>query len=162
MRRSVRSERGAAAVELALFLPLLAFALAAASFVATLLLDYHSLTDLSESGVRYATRAQLNPETSGVYRFRPTAAEVVAYVEDSAGEQGLEVTSISVSPDPSASFPGTPVTVSVTARLGEGVLGALARNIAEGLPGSFGGGISQPDCEGDSFCLTSTATMREE
>lgn len=158
-----RAERGGAAVELAIFLPLLVFLATAAAFVVRLFLGYHALTDLSQTGARYATRAQLNPDAPGVYRFRPTAEEVVAYLEDVAGDQGLDLQGISVSPDPSTAFPDTPITVTVTAAIERGALGRAARGLTAAFPGFFGGGdVSPPVCAEDTFCLTTTATMREE
>ncbi|MGH2723197.1 MAG: TadE/TadG family type IV pilus assembly protein [Actinomycetota bacterium] len=146
-------ERGAAAVELVLFLPLLVFLVAAGVFVAHLVLQWGDLTDVSRAGARYATRASLDPERPGVYRFRPTGAEVASYIEGMAAEQGLDVTSVSVSPDPSTAFPDTPVTVIVTARVDPGPLG----RVANALFASF----SDAAC-GEDFCLTQSATMREE
>ena len=161
--RHPHRERGAAAVELALFLPLLVFAFAAVTSVVSLILDYHALTDISSTGARYATRAGLDPEDPGVYAFRRSVPQVRAYVSQLASREGLEVEAITVSPAPNQSFPGTPITVSVTARLGEGVFGAVARNVAEAFPGSFGDYEGVPaNCPEDAFCLTSTATMREE
>jgi len=163
IRLRLRRERGAAAVELALFLPLLVFAFAAVTSVVGLILDYHALTDISSTGARYATRAGLDPEDPGEYAFRRSVPQVQAYVNQLASREGLEVESITVSPAPNQSFAGTPITVSVTVRLAEGVLGALARNVADAFPGSFGGYEGPPaNCSEDAFCLTSTATMREE
>ncbi len=158
-----RRERGAAAVEFALFLPILAFIVAAAVFVVGLVLDYHTLTDISQSGARYATRAGLDPEDPFVYSFRRSPSQVVAYVKQLATKEGLTVESVTVSPSPAKSPPGTPITVTVTAKVGTGVLGSVAGGIADGFPGFFGGSdFPSGGCAEETFCLVSAATMREE
>jgi Flp pilus assembly protein TadG len=156
-------ERGAAAVEFALFVPILVFIAAASVFVVALVRDYHALTDISESGARYATRAGLDPENPGVYTFRRSSSQVVAYVTQLASNDGLTVETVTVTPNPATALPGTPVTVTVSARVGTGVLGSVARGIADAFPGFFGGSdFPSGGCAEDAFCLVSAATMREE
>jgi Flp pilus assembly protein TadG len=158
----LRQQRGAAAVELALFVPLLVLMFIGGAFVVRLALGYHALTDLSETGARYATRAQLDPDT-GEYRFRPTAAQVTAYIQTVADEKGLDLEAVSVSPDPSTAYPGTPITISLTAVMDRGVLGRAARELGEAFPGLLGDTDFPPEtCGEELFCLSTTATMREE
>jgi Flp pilus assembly protein TadG len=160
--RRLRDQRGAAAVELAMFVPLLVMMFTGAAFVVRLVLGYHALTDLSETGARYATRAQLDPDT-GEYRFRPTATEVTAYIQSVADEKGLDLQAVSVSPDPSTAYPGTPVTISVTAVIDRGVIGRAAREMGEAFPGMFGDADFSPEtCGEELLCLSTTVTMREE
>ncbi len=160
--KRLREQRGAAAVEMAIFVPLLVFLFTGAAFVVRLVLGYHALVDLSETGARYASRAQLDPDT-GEYRFRPTAAQVTAYIQSVADERGLDLEGASVSPDPSTAFPGTPITISVTAVVDRGVLGRAAREVGNAFPGMFGDAdFATPTCGDEGFCLTTTATMREE
>jgi Flp pilus assembly protein TadG len=134
-----RTERGAALVEIAIFLPLLVFLLAAATSVASIVTGYAKLTDASHAAARYATRAAIDPARTGTARYRPTADEVEAYVRSIAG---VPIDSVSVTPDPSVARPGTPITVVVVARVSSGPLGAVAGH--------------------DDVTFTSTTVMREE
>lgn len=152
MRSFFRHQRGGAAVELAIFLPLLFF-LAFGGFTTVMVLrDYSELNQLSQTGARYATRAALDPTRPTEYRFRPTADEVEAYVREVAA---LPVTSVEVAPDPSTASPGDEVTVTVHTTSDLGVFGWLA-NTMSGLVGG-----DEPFPEG-GIDMASTASMREE
>ena len=145
-------QRGGAAVELAIFLPLLFFLAFGAITTVRVLRDYSELNQLSQTGARYATRAALDPTRPTEYRFRPTSEEVEAYVTEVAE---LTVTSIDVTPDPSTAYPGDEVTVTVRSRTDLGVLGWLANTMA----GLVGGGDPFPE---GGLDMASTASMREE
>ena len=149
---SLRSERGVAAVELALMLPVLVFLVMAAVPVASAVIAYVDLNEASEAGARYATAAHLDPENPAVYRFRPDAAGVEAYVRR-VSDVPLE--SVTVAPDPASSLPGTQVTVTLTHRVSFGPLAG----VANGLAGLVGADDPFP---GGGVVLQSTATMREE
>jgi Flp pilus assembly protein TadG len=150
--RRLREERGLAMIEAALFLPLLVFLVMTAVPVVSSVITYVELNEVSEAGARYATAAHLDPENPTVYRFRPDAAGVVAYMRR-ISDVSLE--SVSVSPDPASSFPGTQVTVTVTHRVSFGPLASVANGLA-GLVGA------EPPFPGGDVVLSSTATMREE
>lgn len=147
----LRDQRGTAAIELALFLPLLVFVAVAATGIVRLVLDTSHLDHVAQAGARYATRAAPGADR-GEYRLRPTAAEVEAYVRAIAD---MPIESVEVAPDPSTALPGTAITVTVHARRDLGIVAssanALGRVVAGG-PVFTDGGIG----------LSSTAVMREE
>lgn len=132
-----RSERGSALVELAIFAPLAVLLFALSTSVVNIVITYSRLSDTSAAAARYATRAAADPEQPGAYRLRPTAADVEGYVRRIAT---VHVESVSVTPDPSTAFPGTPITVVIRARAPAGM---------------FGTGIG-------GFTLESITVMREE
>jgi Flp pilus assembly protein TadG len=152
IRRRLRSERGAAVIEAALVLPVLVFLVMTATPVVSSVISYIELNEVSEAGARYATAAHLDPENPTVYRFRPDAAGVVAYVRR-ISDVSLET--VTVTPDPASAFPGTQITVTVTHRVSYGPLATVANALA-GLVGS------EPPFPGGGAVVTSTATMREE
>lgn len=152
MNAFFRHERGGAAVELAIFLPLLFLLAFGALTTVHVFRDYSELNQLSQTGARYATRAALDPTRPGTYRFRPSSEEVADYVRDAAD---LDVTSVDVSPDPSSTYPGDEVTVTVRTHTDLGALGWLANTMA----GLVGGGDLFPE---GGLVMASTASMREE
>lgn len=147
-----RSERGIAAVELALVLPVVVFLVMTAVPVAAAVVAYVELNEASEAGARYATAAHLDPENPGVYRFRTDAAGVEAYVRRISD---VPLASVTVSPDPSAALPGTQVTLTLTHQVSFGPLATVANALA-GLVGA------DDPFPGGGVVLTSTASMREE
>jgi Flp pilus assembly protein TadG len=151
-RRGLRDERGLAAVEFALMLPLVVFLVMTAIPTVGSAIAYVDLNEASEAGARYATAAHLDPENPGVYRFRPTAAAVEAYLRRISD---VPLDSVTVSPDPATAMPGTQITVTVTHRVSFGPLARVANGLARLV------GADPPFPEGGSV-LTSTATMREE
>lgn len=151
-----RGEQGGALIEVALFLPLVVFMAAAATFVVGLLLDYATLNRLSETGARYATRVGPDPTRVGEYRLRPSATDVEAYVREIAD---LPLETVSVVPDPQSALPGDDVTVTVATRVGLGPLGRIVNGLVGAITGLFGG---DPPLPTDGFLLESTSVMREE
>jgi Flp pilus assembly protein TadG len=147
-----RSQRGIAAIELAIVLPLLVFLAMTAVPVIAMELNYAELNQVSQAGARYATAAHLDPETPGVYRFRPDTAAVEAYVRRISD---LPLDSVTVAPDPASSFPGDQITVTVTYRASLGPLATVANALA-GLV------RARPPFPEGGTVLTSTAVMREE
>lgn len=151
MNRRVRDDRGAAAVEFALLLPLVAFLAMAGVTAIRLFNDHGELTKLSSAGTRYATRAALDPDRAE-YRFRPNAAEVEAYIRSIAT---VPVDDVTVSPDPTTAFPGDEIVVTITTHTDAGPLASAANALAGIL------GQDDPFPDGDITYTTSTA-MREE
>jgi len=152
LRRRIRDQRGTAAVEFALFLPILVFLVMTAVPVVSTVIGYTQMNQVSEAGARYATAAHQDPENPDVYRFRPDAAAVVAYIHRISD---VPLDSVTVSPDPANAFPGTQITVTVTRNVSFGPLGRAANWIA-GMVNA-----DEPFPEG-GVVITSTATMREE
>lgn len=150
----LRREEGISALELGLVVPVL---LAIIAFTAPLVKagwEYISLTRATAHGVRYATRVDTNARmsTSGLTR-RPSAAEVDAFVRDAAG--GLQLDSVTVTPDPTSTLPGDVVTVRVSYEVSFGPLATLANAISQDL---LQGGAVLPQ----SKVVTVSATGREE
>ncbi len=152
LRRRIRDQRGTAAIEFALFLPIMVFIVMTAVPVVSSVIGYIQMNQVSEAGARYATAAHQDPENPGVYRFRPDAAAVVAYIRRISD---APLDSVTVSPDPANAFPGTQITVTVTKNVSFGPLGRVANWIA-GMVSA-----DEPFPEG-GVVITSTATMREE
>ena len=148
----VPDERGAASVELALWLPVLLLLVLAATSVAALVVDYGRATHLSASAARYATRSAVDPERPGDARLRPTSAEVDAYVRRVAR---VDVREVEVSPDPSRSFPGSDITVRIRSHTRLGPLAHAANGVFALLHQS-------PLFPDGGVDLTTVVTMREE
>ena len=149
--RAGRDERGAAAVELALVLPVLALVAMATAPLVRLYADHAQVVALAQHGARYATRADRDPERGDVARYRPTADEVRASVADAAE---IPVT-VTVTPSPDDALPGDSVTVIVVADRPIGPLGVVV-NAAAGLVGG------EPPFPDGGVELRSTVVMREE
>jgi Flp pilus assembly protein TadG len=152
LRRRLRSSRGTAMIELALFLPLLVFLVMTSVPAVSTVISYVELNEVTEAGARYATAAHLDPENPGVYRFRPDAEAVETYMRRISD---VTLDSVTVSPDPATAFPGTQITVTVTHHVSFGPVGRAA-NLLAGLVHA-----DHPFPEG-GVVITSTATMREE
>jgi Flp pilus assembly protein TadG len=146
----LRRERGAAAVELALFLPALVMLAAGAYAGAKIMLVHADLNGVTEAAARYATRAALDPTTPDAYTFRPTGAQVAAYVDDVAS---FPIDDVTVSPDPATVAPDTEVAVTVRTHVDLGLLNPVFGPLFES---------DDPACPANAICLTSTARMREE
>lgn len=147
-----RDDRGASAVELALFLPLIALLVALGVTTVHFVSARVHLDAVGGSAVRYATRAAADPGRAEGWRTRPTSAEVASHV---AGLSRLPVESVVVTPEPVSAHPGTEVTVEITAIHDPGVLADAANSIAS-LIGQ------EPPFPGGTIRLTSTATSRQE
>lgn len=151
-KSATQSERGAAAVELALFGAILCLLVGASVGALRLVADNNHLNQVTEAATRYATRSSQDPNLIGTYRTRPTAAEVTAYVESISN---LPVTAVEVTPDPTTAFPGDEVTVVVTVHHDAGPLADVANSLA-GLIGQ------DPIFPDGGMELRSAVTMREE
>ena len=152
MKTRFRSERGAAAVELALFLPIMLLLAALSVGAVRMVADQNHLNQITESAARYATRSAADPGSSGPYSTRRTTAEVVAYVERLSDLPVLETL---VSPEPALTFSGDDVTVTVTVQHDAGPL-ADAANALVGLIGQ------DPVFQEGGVQMRSAVTMRKE
>ena len=155
MRRFMRREEGAAAVEFGIILPILLVLLA---FVAPFIkfgYDYMVLQRAVSHGVRYASRADVNPveRSDGSLGRRPLPSEVQSFVADSSNGKVLANT-VSVTPNPTAALPGEPIVVEVDYEFTYGPLADIA-NAVKGL--FFGGGAFLPPTT-----VTVSARGREE
>ena len=146
------SDKGAAAVELALFLPLLVLLAALSVGAVRMVADQNHLNQVTETAARYATRSAADPGSSGPYSTRRTTAEVTAYVESLSD---LPVVETLVSPDPTLTFPGDDVTVTITVQHDAGPL-ADAANALVGLIGQ------DPVFPEGGMQMRSAVTMRKE
>ena len=147
-----RSETGGAAVELALFLPILVLLVAASVGAVRMVADQNHLNQVTESAARFATRSSVDPLNPEPYGTARTAAAVAAYVEELSDLPVLEVV---VTPEPTTAYPGTDVTVSITVHHDAGPL-ADAANAVAGLIGQ------DPVFPEGGRQMHSAVTMRKE
>ena len=146
------NETGAAALELALFLPVMALLIALGVSTTGMVADQNHLNHVTENAARFATRAAGDPSHPGPYGARPTPAAVAAYVEELSE---LPVLEVSVTPDPALVYPGEDVTVAVTLQHDVGPLGSAANALA-GLMGR------DPVFPEGEVQMRSAVTMRKE
>jgi len=156
MVRRARGEEGAAAVEFGIILPILLVLL---TFVAPIVksgYEYMVLQRAVSHGVRFASRADVNPRVSdsGTLTRRPSTAEVRQFVVQAAQPVGISASNITVIPEPRAAMPGSQVQVSADYTMDYGPLGDMANGVKKML---FGGGDLLSDFE-----VTVSARGREE
>ena len=156
MRRLVRREEGAAALELGIILPILMVFLAFVAPVIKFGYDYMVLQRAVSHGVRYASRVDINPITrsDGSSGRRPLPSEVKAFVSDSSNGKVLADT-VDVTPNPTLALPGEQITVAVDYELSYGPLADIANAVKGAF---FGGGAFLPS----STTVTVSARGREE
>lgn len=147
-----RDERGAAAIELALFLPMLVLLVAFSVGAVRMIADQNHLNQVTESAARFATRSSVDPMNPEPYSTARTPAAVAAYVEEMSDLPVLEVV---VTPDPTTAYPGTDVTVSITVHHDAGPLAGVANAVA-GLIGK------DPVFPEGGRPMQSAVTMRKE
>ena len=152
MTRLRPDERGAAALELALFLPVLVLLVGLAVGAVRMVGDQNHLNQVTESAARFATRSAVDPMNPEPYRTRRTPEAVAAYVEELSD---LPVLEVSVTPDPTIVYPGSDVTVSVTVHHDAGPLADLANTLV-GLIGQ------DPVFPEGGLQMSSAVTMRKE
>ena len=145
-------ERGAAAIELALFLPMMALLIAMAVSATGLVSNQNHLNHVTETAARFATRAGDDPSNPRPHGTAPTPGAIAAYVEEISD---LPVVQVQVTPDPTLTYPGGDVTVSVTLQHDAGPLGSVA-NAVSGLIGR------DPVFPEGGMQLRSAVTMRKE
>lgn len=155
MRAVLRREEGASALETGLLLPVLLLLLVAVIPIVKAGWEYMVVSRASAHGIRYATRVESNVRMSdaGYLTRRPTATEVEAFVRDAASP--LELTTVTVSPEPAGLLPGEIVTVRAGHVVDFGPLAPLVNNVKTGL---FGGGDLLPE----TTEITVSARGREE
>lgn len=150
-----RSEEGGATVEFALVLPIL---LAMIVFMAPLVkagYEYMVLQRAVAHGVRFASRADVNPRNDGgVLTRRPSQAEVQQFVITAAQPIGMTPGDITVSPNPRLAVPGEQIVVTANYTISFGVLADIANSVKAAL---FGGGTFIADRP-----VTVSARGREE
>lgn len=160
MWSNLRGDRGLASLEIAMILPMLLLILLVAVPLVTEGWDYLVVTGATSSGIRYASRVDENARTTSTFApvctvssptRRPSACEVQQFIQQAAAPLGVSVT---VSPDPTVTLPGEPITVTSTYTVTfplAGAVNAFSRVF-------FGGSVSVPT----STVINITAQGREE
>jgi Flp pilus assembly protein TadG len=156
MVRRTRGEEGAAAVEFAIIVSILLMLFTIVAPIVKSGYEYMVLQRAVSHGVRFASRADVNPRVSdsGTLTRRPSVAEVRQFVVQAAQPVGVAAGDITVAPEPRAAMPGTQVEVSARYTMSYGVLGSIANGIKQTF---FGGGDVLSDYE-----VTVSARGREE
>lgn len=136
MKSKIADEKGASTVELGMLLPVLMVLLAVTVPLIRAGWEYMVVSRAVSHGVRYASRADVNPRVSspGALTRRPTTSEVQAFVADAATP--LSPGAVAVTPEPSGALPGEPIHVSATYEMSFGPLASVANT----LRGAFFGG----------------------
>ena len=156
MVRRTRGEEGAAAVEFAIIVSILLMLFTIVAPIVKSGYEYMVLQRAVSHGVRFASRADVNPRVSdsGTLTRRPSVAEVQAFVVEAAQPLGVAAGDITVAPEPRVAMPGAQVEVSASYTMSYGVLGTIANGIKQAL---FGGGDVLSDYE-----VTVSGRGREE
>ena len=131
MLRRIRGEEGASAVEFAMILSIL---LLLFSFVAPIVksgYEYMVLQRAVSHGVRYASRADVNPRSDGVGGLtrRPSPAEVQQFVVDSAQPLEVALADVTVTPNPRNAMPGAQIEVSANYTMSYGIMADFANTV---------------------------------
>lgn len=155
MRRYIRREEGSAAVEFGIILPVLLVLLAFLAPVVKFGYDYMVVQRAAAHGVRYASRADINPvvRSDGSVGRRPLPSEVKAFVSDSSNGKVL-ASGVQVTPNPSLAMPGEPIEVTVDYTVSYGPLVDIANAVKSAF---FGGSAFLPP-----QTVTVSARGREE
>lgn len=157
MRKLWRREEGAAALELGIILPLLLVFLAFVSPLIKFGYEYMVLQRAAAHGVRFATRADVNPRLGpdGTLTRRPNGTEVAQFVSDSSNGR-VDAARVTIDPpNPALALPGEQVTVSLDYDVSYGPLAEIVNAVRTTF---FGGGASLPS----STEVTVSARGREE
>ena len=156
MVRRTRGEEGAAAVEFAIIVSILLMLFTIVAPIVKSGYEYMVLQRAVSHGVRFASRADVNPRVSdsGTLTRRPSVAEVQAFVVEAAQPLSVAAGDITVAPEPRVAMPGAQVEVSASYTISYGVLGSIANGIKGAL---FGGGDVLSDYE-----VTVSGRGREE
>lgn len=156
MRRLLRREEGAAALELGLVLPVLIVLLAMIAPLIKFGYDYMIVQRAAAHGVRYASRADINPQirADGSLGRRPLPSEVASFVSDSSDGK-VSASTVSVNPDPSKALPGEQIVVTIDYPMSYGPLAEVANAVKSAF---FGGGAFLPS----TTTVTVSARGREE
>jgi Flp pilus assembly protein TadG len=156
MVRRTRGEEGAAAVEFAIIVSILLMLFTIVAPIVRSGYEYMVLQRAVSHGVRFASRADVNPRVSdsGTLTRRPSVAEVRQFVVEAAQPLGVTAADITVAPEPRVAMPGAQVEVSASYTISYGILGSIANGIKSAL---FGGGDVLSDYE-----VTVSGRGREE
>jgi Flp pilus assembly protein TadG len=156
MRRLLRREEGAAALEFGLVLPVLLVLLAMVAPLIKFGYDYMIVQRAAAHGVRYASRTDINPQlrSNGTLGRRPIPSEVASFVSASANGK-VSAANVSVAPDPSKALPGEQIKVTINYPMSYGPLADIANGVKAAL---FGGGAFLPS----TTTVTVSARGREE
>ena len=144
MTRRGSTERGSAAIELAVFLPVFILLVLAAFSATELFWNHRHLDDVTEAAARFATAAPdefRGPRPAGT---QPTPEAVSAFVGEISE---LPVLDVQVSPNPLHVGPGQEVTVAVTLEHEVGPIAGIVNALNEliGNDPVFPGGVMQLD-----------------
>ncbi|CAN5888940.1 hypothetical protein BH23ACT12_BH23ACT12_05550 [soil metagenome] len=153
----LRKEKGSAAVELAIILPVLMMLFAMIAPFVKFGFDYMVVQRAASHGVRYASRADVNGRTaadSATAVRRPSPTEVANFVRDSSNGK-VTPASVTVTPNPRQAVPGEPITVAVVYQMSYGPLTQIINSLKTAF---FGGGAFLPS----STTVTVSARGREE
>lgn len=156
IRKLRRGERGAAAVEFAMVLPVLMLFLAALAPLIRFGYDYMVVQRAAAHGVRYASRADVNPRLADdgtTLTRRPSNTEIAQFVSDSSNGM-VAAADVTVDPPPSLALPGEQIVVTVDQDISYGVLAEIASKVKQ----TFFGGSAFPT----SQLVTVSARGREE
>lgn len=138
-----RREEGAAALEFGLVLPILLVIVTGMAPLVKAGYEYMVIQRAVAHGVRYASRADVNPRRDGgTVTRRPSPAEVQAFVANAAQPLNVSPSNVTVSPNPRQALPGEPIEVTTTYTLTFGVIGDIANSVSQIL---FGGGAYLSD-----------------
>lgn len=155
IRKLSRGERGAAAVEFAMVLPVLLLFLTAMAPLIKFGYDYMVVQRAAAHGVRYASRADVNPRVAadGSLTRRPSNSEIAQFVSDSSNGM-VAATDVTIAPPPSLALPGEQIVVTVNHEISYGSLAEIASKVKQ----TFFGGSAFPT----STPVTVSARGREE
>jgi Flp pilus assembly protein TadG len=156
MVRRTRGEQGAAAVEFAIIVSILLMLFTIVAPIVKSGYEYMVLQRAVSHGVRFASRADVNPRVSdsGTLTRRPSVAEVRQFVVQAAQPVGVAAADITVAPEPRTAMPGAQVEVSANYTMSYGVMGTIANGVKKTF---FGGTDVLSDYE-----VTVSARGREE
>ncbi len=157
MRKFVRRDEGAAAVELSIVLPILMVFLAFVAPIIKFGYEYMVIQRAAAHGVRYASRTDPNAryaEDGVTLTRRPSSGEVRQFVSDSS-DGTIDPAAVEVNPSPMFAVPGELVTVTIAHEMDYGPLADIANAVKGAF---FGGGAFLPS----STTVTVSARGREE
>jgi Flp pilus assembly protein TadG len=133
MVKRTRGEQGAAAVEFAIIVSILLMLFTIVAPIVKSGYEYMVLQRAVSHGVRFASRADVNPRVSdsGTLTRRPSVAEVRQFVVAAAQPVGISAANITVTPEPRTAMPGTQVEIEATYTMTYGLLGQIANGLTQ-------------------------------
>jgi Flp pilus assembly protein TadG len=150
-----RREDGAAALEFGLVLPILLVIVTGMAPLVKAGYEYMVLQRAVSHGVRFASRADVNPRSDGgTLTRRPSPGEVKSFVVNAAQPLNIAPGNVTVSPNPREALPGEQIEITASHTISFGVIGDIANSVSQVL---FGGGAYLSDKQ-----VTVSARGREE